>query len=197
MQIKTMIRCCHTPIRIAKIIKTTNNIKFWWACGKTGFLMYCDSNVKVVLLHWKTVWQFLIKLRVHLPHNPTTVLSGINSKEMKTCACVLIFQSRPTLCDPMDCSPPGSSVHGILQARILEWDAIPPPPRGIFWPRDQTHISYVSCIGRWVLYHKCHLGSPTQKPTHEHSLQLYLYYSPKRNKWNILRRANIKANWYT
>ena len=37
---------------------------------------------------------------------------------------VLVAQSYPTLCDPMDCSPPGSSVHGILQARILEWVAI-------------------------------------------------------------------------
>ena len=40
---------------------------------------------------------------------------------------VLITQSRPTLCDPMDCSSPGSSVHGILQARIFEWVAISPP----------------------------------------------------------------------
>ena len=39
--------------------------------------------------------------------------------------CVLVTQSCPTLCDPMDCSPPGSSVNGILQARILEWAAIP------------------------------------------------------------------------
>ena len=38
--------------------------------------------------------------------------------------CGLVAQSCPTLCDPMDCSPPGSSVHGILQARILEWVAI-------------------------------------------------------------------------
>ena len=38
-----------------------------------------------------------------------------------------LLQSRPTLCDPMDCSLPGSSVHGILQARILEWAAGPPP----------------------------------------------------------------------
>ena len=38
--------------------------------------------------------------------------------------CVLVAQSCPTLCNPMDCSPPGSSVHGILQARILEWVAI-------------------------------------------------------------------------
>ena len=51
-------------------------------------------------------------------------------------------------CDPMDCSPPGSSVHGISQARILEWVAIS-FFRGSSWPRDQTHVS---CIGRWVLY---------------------------------------------
>ena len=38
---------------------------------------------------------------------------------------VLVAQLCPTLCDPMDCSPPGSSVHGILQARILEWVAVP------------------------------------------------------------------------
>ena len=38
--------------------------------------------------------------------------------------CVQALQSCPTLCDPMDCSPPGSSVNGILQARILEWVAI-------------------------------------------------------------------------
>ena len=40
---------------------------------------------------------------------------------------VSVAQSCPTLCDPMDCSPPGSSVHGILKARILEWVAIPFP----------------------------------------------------------------------
>ena len=40
------------------------------------------------------------------------------------CVCVLVTQSCPTPCDPMHCSPPGSSVHGILQARILEWVAI-------------------------------------------------------------------------
>ena len=44
-----------------------------------------------------------------------------------------------TLCDPMDCSPPGSSVHGILQARILEWVAMP-SPRESSRTRDQIHI---------------------------------------------------------
>ena len=42
-----------------------------------------------------------------------------------------------TLCDPMDCTPPDSSVHGILQARILEWVAMP-SSKGSSWPRDQT-----------------------------------------------------------
>ena len=47
------------------------------------------------------------------------------------------------LCDPMDCSPPGSSVHGILQARILEWVAIP-FSRGSSQPRDRTPVSYIA-----------------------------------------------------
>ena len=54
------------------------------------------------------------------------------------------LQSCPTLCDPMDCSPPGSSVHGILQAGLLEWVAMP-SSRGSSWPRDQTRISCGSC----------------------------------------------------
>ena len=61
-----------------------------------------------------------------------------------------------TLCDPMDYNPPGSSAHEILQARILEWVAIP-YSRGSSQPRDQTRISYSSCIGRQVLYHLHHL----------------------------------------
>ena len=55
------------------------------------------------------------------------------------------LQSCLILWDPMNCSPPGSSVHGILQARILEWVAIR-SSRGSSWPRDWTHISWVSCI---------------------------------------------------
>ena len=51
-----------------------------------------------------------------------------------------------------NCSVPGSSVHRILQARILEWVATL-HSRGSSWPRDWTSISFVSCIGRQVLYH--------------------------------------------
>ena len=53
---------------------------------------------------------------------------------------VLVTQSCPTLCDPMDCSPPGSSVHGILQAKMLEWVTI--PSRGSSLPSDWTQVSY-------------------------------------------------------
>ena len=67
------------------------------------------------------------------------------------------LQSYPTLCDSVDCSPPDSSVHGILQARVLKWVAMP-SSRGSSWPRDQTHVSHFFCIGRWVRYHQCHLG---------------------------------------
>ena len=66
-------------------------------------------------------------------------------------ACVRA-QSCPTLCNPEDCSPPGSSVHGISQVRILEWVAIP-LSRGSSQPRDRTWVSWISCLGRWVLYH--------------------------------------------
>ena len=59
---------------------------------------------------------------------------------------VLVAQSCPTLCDPMDCS---FSVHGILPARILEWVAMP-SSRGSSRPRDQICIF---CIGRQILYH--------------------------------------------
>ena len=60
------------------------------------------------------------------------------------CVCE-VAQSCPTLCDSMDCSPSGSSVHGILQARILEWVAIS-FSRASSWPRDWTRVSHI--VGR-------------------------------------------------
>ena len=54
-----------------------------------------------------------------------------------------VAQSCPTLCDPVDCSPPDSSIHGILQARVLEWVAIS-FSRGSFRPRDRTEFSHTA-----------------------------------------------------
>ena len=75
-----------------------------------------------------------------------------------TGACVRasVIQSCPTLCDPMDCGPPGSSVHRVLQARLLEWAAML-SSRGSSRPRTWTRVSHVSCISRQVLYHWHHL----------------------------------------
>ena len=73
-------------------------------------------------------------------------------KKLKRSSCVLdccclVTKSCLTLCHPMDICPPGSSVHWIFQARILEWVAVS-FFRGSSWTRDRT---CVSCIGRWIL----------------------------------------------
>ena len=64
------------------------------------------------------------------------------------CVCVLIAQSYSTLCDLMDCSLADFSVHGISQARILEWVVIS-FSRGSSQPRDRA---WVTCIGTWIVY---------------------------------------------
>ena len=66
----------------------------------------------------------------------------------------LVTQSCQSLCNPMDCSLPGSSVYGISQATVLAWVVIS-YSRGSSRSRDRTHVSCVSVsyIGRWILYH--------------------------------------------
>ena len=91
------------------------------------------------------------------------------------CVCVHT-QSCPTLCSPMDCSPLSSSAHGTFQARILEWGTIY-YSRGSSRLGDQTHISCVSCIGRWILYQLCHLGSHSAVHSFIHCLWLLLGYN--------------------
>ena len=70
--------------------------------------------------------------------------SNIDGSNIVSCCC-LAAESCPTLCDPMDCSPPDTSVHRISQARILEWVAIS-LSMGSSQPRDQSHISFISCV---------------------------------------------------
>ena len=72
----------------------------------------------------------------------------IFNQTIKAC---MSLQSCLSLCNTMDCSWPGSSVHGILQERILEWVAMP-SSRGSSRTRNRTPVP-VSCIGTWVLYH--------------------------------------------
>ena len=65
-------------------------------------------------------------------------------------AWVLCYFSCVQFCATLGTVAHQASVHGILQARILEWISMP-SSRESFWPRDWTHVSWVSCIGRWVL----------------------------------------------
>ena len=68
-----------------------------------------------------------------------------------------LLQSCPALCDPVSCSLPGFSVHGVLQAKILEWVAIS-SSRGSSQPRARTRASYISCVGGFFT------TAPPEKP---------------------------------
>ena len=83
-----------------------------------------------------------------------------------TCVCMYAQLYLP-LCDPMDCNPPGSSVHGIFQAKILEWIAIS-YFRGSSQPTDQTHVSCISCTDRQILYHCATWEAPIY--IHDHQI---------------------------
>ena len=95
------------------------------------------------------------------------------------CCYYLVTKSYLTLfVTPMDCSPPGLSVHGIFQARILDWVAIS-FSRGSSWPRDQTHIS---CIDRQIIYHWT---------TWEANYNQFLYLLKKKNTDGIFCHDHI------
>ena len=94
MKIKTTVRYHLTLVRMAIIKKSTNN-KCWTGCGEKGTFLHV-GNVK-----WYSHYE--------------------EEYEVKWSE---VAQSCPTLCDPMDCSLPGSIIHGVFQARVLEWVAI-------------------------------------------------------------------------
>ena len=99
---------------------------------------------------------------VLLAHTATLILrllfSWLLCSWVAGCVCAKSLQSYLTLCNPMNCSLPGSSVHGILQAKILEWVAVP-SSKGSSWPRNWTRSSCGSCIAGGFLP-LSHPGSP-------------------------------------
>ena len=116
--------------------KNTEKHPYWWR--KPEYV-----TPKYVSL---TYWFELNSTKKEQKQKKFSLPSSFLSKALLFCC-----QLCPTLCDPMDCSPPGSSVHGIFQARILEWAAIS-YSRGSSWPKDQTCICCISCIaGRFFI----------------------------------------------
>ena len=114
--------------------KTTN--KKCWGFGEKETFVHYWWECKLIKPLWKTVWSFFRKQKMEL-------LWKVK---------VLVAQSYLALCDPMDCSSPGSSVRGISQARILEWVAIS-FSRGSSWPRDFTQVSRIA--GRFFTLWVC------------------------------------------
>ena len=130
---------------------------FQWA-----FMIYTWMSIKVLWVNkiFSSLFpeNFLLLLslinRLENPH--IFYLIYINSDNNKRihllCVHAKSIQLCLALCCPVDSSPPGSSVHGILKARILEWVDMP-SSKGSSRPRDLTRVSYVFCIGRQILYH--------------------------------------------
>ena len=109
------------------------------------------------------------------------------------CMCMCsVAQLCPVLCDPMDCSLPGSSVHEIVQARIMEWFPIS-YSRGSPQPQDWTHISYIFCIGKMILYHcttcvseEHHVSSNESKDIMSVSQYLCLLVLGHNLRWDVI-----------
>ena len=113
-----------------------------------------EAESKRWILHGKQScrgWAFWLERRKR--QKEITETTWITRKLSKYWHACVLTQSGLTLCDPMDCcSRPSSSVHGIPQARTLEWASMP-SSRGSSWSQDRTCVSCISCIGRRILCH--------------------------------------------
>ena len=103
-----------------------------------------QGNISPAMLNMYEILQLFYLMLKHITESLRIWSKCLTLDCLCVCVC-LLTQSFPTVCDPVDCSPPGSSIHGIFQARILECVALP-SSRAPSQPRDWTRISYVSCI---------------------------------------------------
>ena len=120
----------------------------------------------IALQKWEILWYKSYTIHIG-SKNRTSQNTGRRSQRkykekdiLCSCVCAESLQSCPALCSPMRCNLLGSPVHMVLQARVLVWVSMP-FSRGSSWLRNPSHISQVSCIGRWIPYHYGHLGKPS------------------------------------
>ena len=151
MQQKKKINCIkciiHAHVHIHSTLQTTGSTsQIWsqvgWSCGRR---VNCSIQFNKKDLN---IWGFWY-LQGSWKQSPDNIKGQLC---LQNAAAAKSLYSCSTPFDPIDCSPLGSYVHGILQERILEWAAMS-SSRGSFWPRDWTHVSYVFCTGRQILYH--------------------------------------------
>ena len=111
-----------------------------------GTWVACMSWLSLIVLLWTLGCMYLFKLEFSFFFQTCTQKCNF---WVIWCVCAKLLQSCPTLCNAIDCSPPGSSVHGIFQARKLEWVAIS-FLQGIF-PTQGSNLGLLHCIQ--ILYH--------------------------------------------
>ena len=130
----------------------------WVGCAQQSFLHNCGGDVcirKSTQL-WAGLCLILSRILARTSVSWSLTLSptmGIKIWCSSLVSLVFVTQFCPTLCNPMDCSSPGSSVHGILQARILEWVAISCSRRSSI-PTQGLNSCFPHC--RQILYHLSH-----------------------------------------
>ena len=137
--------CIYTHTNIYMLMKPKKEVRIiytmltvvnsWWGRGKVFFTFFSCLLLWVNISQWTCMTFFFHWSIIDVQYYMLPTYSIVET--------VLVAQSCPTLCDPTDCSPPGSSVHGILQAGILKWIAIP-FSRGSSQPRDRSQVSCIA-----------------------------------------------------
>ena len=142
-----MVQLSHPYMTTGKTIALTR----WTFVGKVMYLLFNMLSRLVITF---------------LPRSKRLNLMAAVYSVLSSSVCTQSLQLCPTLCDPMDC--PLS--RGILQARILEWVTMP-FSRGSPWPRDWTHISWVSCIAGGLFTHWANWEAPLYHLDHPDELR--------------------------
>ena len=142
------------------------NLMFW-----NNFRVKAAKMYKVVHIPSNQSSQMLTFHCFVLSHTPSPLCVCVCVCMYIMCACAKSLELCLILYDPVDCSSSRSSVHGILEARILEWVAMP-SSRGSSWPRDRTHVSL--CLLHWQAG-SLPLVSP-EKPIYIYTLYMYIIF---------------------
>ena len=128
MQIKTTMRYQFIWVRMAIITKSTNH-KCWQGCGEKGTLIHCWWECRLVQPLWKTVWNFLKKIKIELPFNPVIPLLGLYPKNPET-------PIQKDLCTPM--------LMAAVYTRAKCWKQPKWPSVGFYFFKDVQLHNYLS-----------------------------------------------------